>query len=253
MDVLLRAVDAAQAELGDLRRQLEHAGRLALLGTLTATVCHEVNNLLSPTVGYAQLALRSLDGPTPDLALVRKALAKAHASGEKAGRVGRAILGLARDAPAAGGSCEVAEAVTQALAAMGREPDKDGLVTAIDVPPDLRVAVEAVQVEHVLLNLLLNARAAMLAPGGRRGTLGVRAAPDGGRVLVSVRDTGCGIAADRLDAVFEPFHTASPEPAGHCGLGLSLCRRIVARHGGRLAVESELGRGSTFRFDLPAA
>ena len=252
---LLRALDHAQDQIDDLGRQLEDAGRLALLGTLAATLAHEVNNLLTPGVSYAKLALQSLDSDEPDAALVRKALVKAHAGGEKAGRVGDAILRLAHgpaeagDAPAA--SCDVADAVAQAFVAMGREPAKDGLTCDVRVAPGLRAAVDAVRLEHVLLNLLLNARAAMLAPGGRRGTLAVHAAAEAGRVRVDVSDTGCGIPPDRLPHVFEPFYSA--KPGGGNGLGLDLCRRIVERHAGHIGVESAPGRGSTFTLLLPAA
>ena len=254
-DELLRALDLAQTQIDDLGKQLEHAGRLALLGTLAATVAHEVNNLLTPAIGYAGLALKSLDDPRPDLDLVRKALVKARAGGEKAGRIGDAILGLARgpksSTAAAPPACDVGEVVDQAVLALGREPAKDGIALRRDVPAGLRAAVDAVQLEHVVLNLLLNARAAMLAPGGRRGTLAILAESDAGSLRIDVADTGRGIPPERLPHVFEPFY--SDAPTGGNGLGLNLCRRIVERHGGRIDVQSTVGRGSTFTLRLPAA
>ena len=251
VDELLRTVDAAQAQIDDLSRQLERAGRLATLGTLAATLAHEFNNLLAPGIGYASLALASLDGDSPDLALVRKALTKARAGGEKAGRLGGAILDLARAPAAAPAVCDLNAVVDQALLALGRELPKDGIRLVRNVPPGLRVGVDALGLEHVLLNLLLNARAAMLAPGGRRGTLTLHAtAADDDAVRLDVADTGCGISPERLGGVFEPFESGR---AGGSGLGLHLCRRIVERHGGRVAVRSVVGRGSIFSLHLPAA
>ena len=253
---LLRIVDDLQKEVDGLARQLEHAGRLALLGTLAAGVAHELNNLLTPAVSYATLALKSLDGPSPDAALVRKALEKSKAGGDKAGQIGRAILDLARPAAVAAGpvDCDVNAALDAALIALGRDLSKDGIALVRDVPAGLRVRFEPVALEHVLLNLLSNARGAMLAPGGRRDRLTVCARLDGvDAVRVSVVDTGCGIAPERLARVFEPFesHHAGAVAANHSGLGLDLCRRLVERHGGQIGVES--GVGSTFSLVLRPA
>jgi signal transduction histidine kinase len=115
-----------------------------------------------------------------------------------------------------------------------------------DVPP---VHADRQQLRQVYLNLLTNALDAM--PGGGTLTLRVRpAAP--GRVVLEVTDTGVGIAPEHLPRVTEPFFTTKGEGKG-TGLGLAICKRIAQEHGGTLAVDSAVGRGTTVRVELPAA
>ena len=257
---VLGRLEAALAEVEQLRRLLEHHDRLATLGTLAATVAHEFNNLLTPGSNYAQLALRSLDAPAPDLALVRKALTKCQAAGVKAEKICSAILGFARAAgpaePAA--RCEVAAVVEEAVATLGRDPEKEGIALRRHVEPGLSVAVDALQLEHVLVNLLVNARQALA--GKRHGTLSISAAREatagGAGVRIEVADTGCGIPPDRLPHIFDPFYTTKGGTDGTAkgtGLGLNLCRQIVERHGGHIRADSTPGRGTTFCLLLPAA
>ncbi|HLM48731.1 MAG TPA: ATP-binding protein, partial [Myxococcaceae bacterium] len=108
---------------------------------------------------------------------------------------------------------------------------------------------------QVFLNLLLNAAQA-IAPGQAREQeirLSAREdAEDPDRVVVEVRDTGCGIAPEHLERIFEPFFTTKPVGVGS-GLGLSICHGIITAHGGDISVESAPGRGTTFRVSLPRA
>ncbi|MGD8897311.1 MAG: ATP-binding protein, partial [Acidobacteriota bacterium] len=118
----------------------------------------------------------------------------------------------------------------------------------LDVAPDLpRVTGNPRNLEQVFLNLFLNAMEAM--PDG--GTLKITATRADGFVRVVVQDTGSGIAPEHLDKIFEPFFTTKEAGEG-TGLGLSVSYSIVEKHGGRLEVESQLGRGTTFTVALPA-
>lgn len=262
---LLAQLEEAQAEIDRLRIQAEHLGRLATLGTLSATVAHEFNNLLTPPSAYAKMALQDLDRDPHDVSMARKALTKCASSSDKAQRICSAILDFAGNRGVIG-SCRVAPVLDEALLAMGRDLSKDGIQVALDVPPDLAVPMEPVELEHVLLNLMINARDAMLGQGGRRGTLRVSGrATDEGSVAIEVADTGCGIAPELLNCIFEPFFTTrSRRPAASdaegeplcrsgTGLGLSLCRQIVERHRGSLTARSTPGRGSQFTILLPRA
>jgi two-component system NtrC family sensor kinase len=257
---LLARLDAAEAELGRLQRQLEHSGRLAALGTLAATIAHEFNNLLTPSMSYAQLALRRLDGGTVDAELIRKALVKAHSAGAKAGRICDAILNFARPdagSGAAAASADVSAVVEESLATLGHDPAKLGIMVRCEIAPGLRAAIDPLHLEHVLVNLLINAREAML--GRRHGTLGLsavpHAAPSGPAVQIEVSDTGRGIDPAHLGNIFDPFFTSrdSASESRGSGLGLNLCRQIVERCGGQITVQSTPGEGTTFRILLPAA
>jgi signal transduction histidine kinase len=111
-------------------------------------------------------------------------------------------------------------------------------------------AVEGVrrELEQVLLNLIVNAAQAL----AEEGTIRVRTAARGEEVVIAVADDGCGIAAELLDRIFDPFFTTKPAGEG-TGLGLSISHEIVRRHGGRIEVRSQPGRGSEFLVMLPAA
>jgi signal transduction histidine kinase len=112
----------------------------------------------------------------------------------------------------------------------------------------LTVTVNRTRIEQILVNLVTNAVDAIGMDG--TVTVAVRPTEDGKRVVVEVRDTGTGIAPDDLEKIFEPFYTTKGAERG-TGLGLPVVREIVTSYGGDLTVESKLGVGTTFRFDLP--
>lgn len=252
------------ATLNDLQTQIDHlhkllaeSQRLATIGTIAAVIAHEFNNLLTPVVSYSQYALQSLRSGKPDATLIEKALVKSAAAGEKAGRICGSMLGLARG-QGDYGPVEVMALVEEVLSVLARDPAKDGIALRVQVTPGLKVVGDMVQLEQVLLNLLINARQAMLS-AGRGGSLTVRAEPDEPQreAVVCVSDTGPGIAAEHLPRIFEPFFTtkasASRGQTRGTGLGLSICKQIVETHRGTIAVESALGKGTTFTVRLPLA
>ena len=272
-DVVAQLAEA-QRQLDALRDQLNDSHRLATIGTIAAVIAHEFNNILTPVVSYAQFALRSAESETPDLDLIRKALSKAFVGSNKAGRICNSMLGLARG-QSSPERVEVRQLVDEALMVLARDPQKDGIALRVQVPPGLAVRGDPLQLEQVLLNLLINARHAML---GRGGSLTVKAGETaGGEVGIQVVDTGPGIPAEVIGHIFEPFFTTkmstaatqgrvppkpdaaslaaepgSPQAKGS-GLGLAVCKEIVELHGGRIEVRSRLGRGTTFEVVLPIA
>jgi signal transduction histidine kinase len=243
-----------QAQLDDLRRQLTESQRLATIGTITAVIAHEFNNLLTPIVSYSQFALSSAESGQPDMGLIKKALSKSFQSSEKAGKICRSMLALARG-ESAFGAVEVQHLVDEVLTVMARDPQKDGIALRVHVQPGVMVQGDAVQLEQVLLNLLINARHAML---GRGGALTIKASGIEAENLVRIQviDTGPGIPAKVLPRIFEPFFTtkgtAKRGESKGTGLGLSICKEIVEHHHGRITVESQVGQGTTFTILLPA-
>ncbi len=246
---------AAHRQLDEVREQLTESQRLAAIGTIAAVIAHEFNNLLTPMVSYSQYAMATADAAVPDMPLIRKALAKSYQASTKAGRICNSMLSLARGEATAFGPVPVQSLVDEVLNVLARDPQKDGIALRVQVEPGLSVHGDPVQLEQVLLNLLINARQAML---GRGGALTVKAATDpaSGDVRLQVADTGPGIPAQVLPRIFQPFFTtkataARGEPRGS-GLGLSICREIVHHHGGRIDVASVVGRGTTFTLNLPS-
>lgn len=252
---LLDQLAAYQSRLDELKAQLRETQRLAAIGTIAAVIAHEFNNLLTPIVSYSQFALQSIDNGKPDLELIRKALSKSFQSSSKAGRICGSMLALAR-----GESTDtrlgIQQLVDETLLVMARDPQKDGIALRVQVQPDLFVRGDAVQLEQVLLNLLINARQAMT---GKAGSLTIKASRVDGaeQVRIQVIDTGPGIPEKLLPRIFEPFFTtkgtARRGEAKGTGLGLAICREIIDHHRGQITVESEVGRGTTFNITLPAA
>jgi two-component system NtrC family sensor kinase len=250
----MRQLAETQRQIDALRGQLVDSQRLATIGTIAAVIAHEFNNLLTPIVSYSQYALQSAQGPSPDMPLICKALTKAFSSAEKAGRICASMLSLARG-ESSSTAVSVQKIVDEALMVMARDPQKDGIALRVQIQPDLFVQGDSVQLEQVLLNLLINARQAML---GRGGSLTVKAAAaNDHEIRLQVIDTGQGIPEKLLPRIFEPFFSTKTtsrdgEPHG-TGLGLAICKDIVQHHNGRIEVESQVDKGTTFNVYLPAA
>jgi signal transduction histidine kinase len=252
-DVLAAQLVAAQDQLDALQEQLTESQRLATIGTIAAVIAHEFNNLLTPIVSYSQYALSSAESETPDLALIRKALSKAFQSSTKAGKICSSMLGLARG-ESCFGEVDIQKVVDEVLMVLARDPQKDGIALRVQVQPGLIIHGDPVQLEQVMLNLLINARQAML---GRGGSLTVKAARADGsdEIRIQVIDTGPGIPEKLLGKIFQPFFTtkgtARKGEAKGTGLGLAICKEIVEHHKGRIEVQSEVGKGTTFSIYLP--
>jgi len=261
-ETLLQALDDLHARTDALEAELQHAQRLASLGTLAAIIAHELNNILTPVLNYAQLALHASDKPEQ----AERALRKTVEGVRRASRITDAVLGFAREGGDEPARADVAEVVDETLACLGRDLARDAIVLEVDVPDRLSVAMPPTPLQQILLNLVLNAREAML---GGRGTLTIRARCSTWNtttntliegVEIVVRDTGKGIPAERLGTLFEPFATtirsdAEREQGAHrgVGLGLAVCRQLVEGAGGEIACDSAVGEGTTFTIRLPGA
>jgi signal transduction histidine kinase len=254
-DALSKQLAHAQEQLDALRDQLTDSQRLATIGTIAAVIAHEFNNLLTPIVSYSQYALQSAESGDPDMELIKKALFKSFQSSSKAGKICTSMLGLARG-ESAFTEVDIQRLVDEVLMVLARDPQKDGIALRVQIAPALRVHGDPVQLEQVLLNLLINARQAML---GKGGSLTVKAAMIEGshELRLQVIDTGPGIPEKLLPKIFEPFFTtkgtARKGETKGTGLGLAICKEIIEHHRGRIEVQSEVGRGTTFNIYLPAA
>lgn len=246
------AAQIAQLEqqVAQLQEQLRHAQKLTALGELVSTTTHEFNNILMTIINYAQLGVRHKDAPTRD-----KALEKILAAGQRAAKVTNAVLGMARNRGNAFEATDITRIVQDTLLLLDREFAKYRIrvETQFDTVP--HAWANGNQIQQVLLNLMINARQAMK----ESGTLIVKVSHDqeADMVDILVRDTGCGIPADKLPRIFEPFFTTKSGPddsgRGGSGLGLSSCRNIIESHRGRIRVESAVGKGTAFTVKLPVA
>jgi signal transduction histidine kinase len=236
------------AQIEALQRELALAQRMAALGELAGTTAHEFNNVLMTIINYAKLGLRHADAATRD-----KALDKILCAAQRAERITNSVLGMARNRSLEFAPTALAPLVEESLVLLEREMQKYRVAVVRDFQPAPAVRAIGNQIQQVLLNLMTNARQAM--PGG--GELLVRIAhdPQHGCVDLTVRDTGEGIARDKLPLIFERYYTTKKGPdatgKGGTGVGLSTCRDIVQAHQGRIRVESAVGKGTAFTVRLP--
>ena len=239
-----------QQQVDLLRQQLKQAQRMTALGELVSTATHEFNNVLMTIINYAKLGMRHRDDATRD-----KALEKILAAGARAAKITNSVLGMARNRSEAFEPTDLAALIADTLVLLERELAKYRISIEQYLAPAPPALAVGNQLQQVLLNLLINARQAM--PGG--GTLVIRLSYDEPSELLELvlRDNGCGIPADKLPRIFEPYFTTKQGPdatgKGGTGLGLAMCRDIIEAHHGRVRVESTVGKGTAFTIWLPVA
>ena len=238
-----------QLRISNLEEQIRATQKMATLGTMACLVAHEFNNILAPMINYSELALQNQD----DVDLMRKALTKTIEHGNRAAVVIQSMLGVVRDQGHDRKSVLLLKIVNESLACLGRDLSKDQINVIRDIPDDLMVQVIPSQFLQVFLNLFVNARQAMSETGGK---LTVQANSDSNNwIVINVSDTGCGIQADMVDKIFEPFvstktQATQPDQKG-TGLGLMVCKDIIEKHDGTIDVNSDPGAGTTFTIRLP--
>ncbi len=239
-----------QQHIAALEQQLARLQRMGALGELLSTTTHEFNNVLMTILNYARMGMRHKDEPTRD-----KALEKILAATQRASKITSTILAASRNRSGNFESTNLKQIITDTLVLLERELSKYRIsveMTLNDVPDVLAMGN---QIQQVLLNLLINSRQAMQS-GGR---LIIRLEHDAATEMVDlvIRDTGCGIPADKLPRIFEPYFTTKSGPdetgTGGTGLGLASCRQIIEAHHGRIRVESTVGKGTQFTIKLPIA
>jgi signal transduction histidine kinase len=235
-------------ETEQLRQQLLQAQKLSSVGALASSVAHEFNNILTTIINYARLALRN----PADEASRTQALEKILKGSQRAATIINSMLGFARNHSTQREMVDLASLVEEVLILTEKDLSKHRVHVEQKFQGRPKASVVPAQIEQVLLNLIINARQAM--PRGGHLRLEVRETPSVGMVEMRVSDTGIGIPPERLRLIFEPFYTTKePDDAGHggTGLGLSVCRQIIEQHHGRIRVESQVGKGSTFTVKLP--
>jgi len=250
VEQLLNHFDQLEGQLSEVREGLMHSHRLSTLGTIAAIIAHEYNNILTPMISYAQLALDK----ESDHELMKKAVEKSLAGSLRAAHISASLLGFAREADAEL-VAHLPTVVEDAIGCMAREPQRDNIELTTDLP-DVRLAMRPIDLQQVILNLLLNARNVLRSQAG--GSLQVNASVEGDLVMIDIIDSGPGIPSEIRDRLFEPFVTqraaeSNTSTVKGTGLGLAICRDLVRNAGGTIGFETEEGVGTTFRLTIPLA
>jgi two-component system NtrC family sensor kinase len=228
--------------------------KMASLGKLAAVVAHEINNPLAGIRTYARVLRRQFgaEAGAPSAEQARETDRILEMVDSEAGRCGdivRNLLAFSRDTGARFDEAELAPVIERCRLLLHHQAEMLGVALETRVADELpKLVCDQAQVQQMLLALAMNALEA--TPEGGRVTIGARPDPEG--IALFVADTGSGIPAEHLDRIFEPFFTTKEAGKG-VGLGLAVVYGIVNRHHGRIDVESEPGRGTTFTARLPLA
>ncbi|HVU04957.1 MAG TPA: ATP-binding protein [Polyangiaceae bacterium] len=244
------------SELLAMKRRLIDGDRLASLGMLAAGVAHEINNPLAYVTSALEvlkedLAETGTERTAAPRAEIAAALRDALQGTERVKAIVRDLRAFSRPANDEQTSLVLADVLDSAIG-MARHELRPRARLVKDYGTVPRVTASEARLGQVFLNLLINAAHAM--PLGTAEFHEIRVTTrtdDAGRVVVEIRDDGCGIARENLARVFDPFFTT--KGSGGTGLGLAICRNTIASLGGELTLESEVGRGTTARVVLSPA
>jgi C4-dicarboxylate-specific signal transduction histidine kinase len=251
------AIDVTERKQADealrkVRADLAHAARVAILGELTATIAHEVNQPLAGVASSGNACLRWLACEPPNVEnaklSVDRIIRDAHRASEVIGRV----RSLAIKTPPEKEWLNINDTIAETLGLTRTEAAQHGASLrsqlSEDIPP---VLADRIEIQQVILNLIMNGIEAVSAMSdGQRDVLVTTSKDDPDNVLLTVCDTGTGLASAKLDHIFDAFYTTKRDGMG---MGLAVSRSIIEAHGGRLWASQNEPRGAIFQFTLPIA
>jgi two-component system sensor kinase FixL len=238
-----------ELELARQRNELAHLSRVTMLGELSGSLAHELNQPLASILSNAQAAQRFMAQDEPDLAELRDILEDIVAEDRRAGEIIYRLRALLRKEAVEYKPLDVNELISDSLRLIRSDLINQGVVCSaeyLSVPA--MVKGDRIQLQQVLINLIVNACDAMsdIPRPDRRLVFRARA---GDKVcLVDIIDRGVGVPADRLESIFDAFYTSK---AKGMGLGLAVCRTIMDAHAGRLWASNNTDRGITMHLELP--
>lgn len=239
---LHQQIEDAEEKFNLLEDKLTELQPLANLGLAWAMTAHELNNLLMPILNYSQLALQNPD----DKALCEKALQKSLLLSQRAGNMLEKIMAIAGRGQAEKEKLSLNQILDDVFVCIGRDFEKDKIRIIREIDESIQLWADATAIQQAFMNLILNARHALLEKGGQL-KLTARQTTDG--TMIQISDTGQGIAPEKLKEIFTPFYTSGKDNGN--GLGLAFCRKVIEAHGGYIQADSKLNQGTTFKIMLP--
>ncbi len=245
----IRAEEAFRAT----RAELARANRVMMMGEVTGSIAHEINQPLAAIVTYANACTRMLAGPSPDLNEIGEGVKNIAEAGTKASQVISRIRAVLSRHMVEKTHVDINELIREAPLLLTRgELHNHQISVQTELLPGLpSVLADRVGLQQVILNLIMNGIDAMAAVTDRPRVLVIRSqVHESGSVLVAVKDSGMGIDPGDTEGIFAPFFTTKPNGMG---MGLSISRSIVEAHGGRLWATPNDDQGATFQFTLPAS
>jgi two-component system NtrC family sensor kinase len=241
---MAESIERREQQLDRLtKQQIGRSEKLASIGRLAAGIAHEINNPLTGVLTFAHLIRDRQVDESQDREDVELIIQET----QRAAEVVQGLLDFARERPVTKAQLDVNAVIQRIVRLVENQKEMRRVHIEQQYAENLPdILGDANQLQQVLLNLFLNAAAAM--PEG--GILSVATRVEDAQITIVVADDGCGIEPEHLDQIFDPFFTTKPVGQG-TGLGLSVSYGIIDQHGGSIEVESEPGRGSVFTIRLP--
>jgi C4-dicarboxylate-specific signal transduction histidine kinase len=238
----------AEEALAHARAELAHVGRVAMLGEMSASIAHEINQPLAAIVNNAAACLQWLD--TENFEHARESAELIVDDGHRAGEIVGRIRGLAKKHPPRKDAVDINAIILEVIALVRYDVHGHGVSVRTSLGKDLPpVLADRIQLQQVLLNLMMNAIEAMSGNVQASREMSITStAADPDTALISVADSGPGLSPASRDRLFQAFHTTKPQGMG---MGLAISRSIVEAHGGRLWATANEPRGAVFQLTLP--
>ena len=242
----------AEQETQKLRREIAHTGRVSMMGQLASALAHEISQPLGAILRNAEAAELFLQDASPDLEEIRAILTDIRKDDQRAGNVIDRMRGLLKRQNLDKRPVDVAELVGEVIALVRSDAIARHVKLELTVANHLPlVSGDAIHLQQVLLNLIVNGMDAIDEAKGGDRRVSVSASLDGAQTVeIAVSDSGPGVPADKLTHIFDPFFTTKPKGMG---MGLSISRTIIEAHQGRIWAENKSEGGALFRFTLPIA
>lgn len=242
---VLKKKNNAMAELNQNMQALAHHQRLETIGTMTAGIAHDFNNLLTPIMGYSMMAAEMLPD---DQSEVQDYMMEVYNASVKAKEIVQRLADLSKKGKEESfKGLDPVEIIRNSLKVTLPAKPKNVEVRGRFSSGQARIRGDQTQISQLVINIVLNAYDAMREKGG---TLTVFTKVEDGMVAMRFRDTGCGMDAETLSKIFDPFYTTKESGKG-TGLGLAIVHQICDTHGGKVYVDSEPGVGTEFRINFP--
>jgi PAS domain S-box-containing protein len=244
--------DRKRAEEERLRlRQLEgdlaHINRVSMMGELAASLAHDIKQPLTGAVMSADACVRWLRRDPPDMTEAYEAASRIVSNVTRAAEIIDRVQALFKRGAPERELVDVNDIAREMIALLRHTANRNSISICTELDAGLpATAADRVQLQQVLMNLMLNGIEAMKDAGGELILTSSRS--EEGHILISVSDSGIGLPAHEAERIYEAFFTTKPQGTG---MGLSISRRIIQSHGGRLWASNNTGRGTTFQFTLP--
>ncbi|MBL8530309.1 MAG: GHKL domain-containing protein [Hyphomonadaceae bacterium] len=241
----------AQAMLRQVQAEFAHEARVSMLGELTASIAHEVNQPLAAIATNASAGLRWLNRPEPNLDEVRVLTQRIIADAQRAADIISRVRAMAGHKAPESAPISINSVVEEATLFLAHELESHSVALTLQLAKDLPpVLADRIQLQQVVVNLAVNAVQAMSQTPTKRRRLALCTGLHDGRVHVAIEDTGPGIDAAHQPRLFESFFTTK---SNGMGMGLPICRSILETYGGAISARNAESGGAVFSFTLPAA